>query len=388
VAPWLHGILGHRIDLNLARELANRGARVDFFSEWIDQPSVDPVKAALGRATLRLGRAVPSDRTSYAKFARVQYSRSLDRRVAERIAALHAETPYDVVYLIANESHWLPTYVRKRLSKPRPVVAVNVRNIVEDPFMLGYERPWKLLRTLLSPLYPLIHQVEVQRLRQFDTVFSNSDWTSILLDYFYGIRDSPVLSMVDGGFYETPLAVTGTESESYVAVPTAALDRSGERLVREISESVPNLRTFGKRSVAGVPHAGFLLDAELAPFLANATASLVIFDYETLGLLPLESLAAGTPVATLSKQGVRVALKGNPHVRFGESAQELVSAIRELSRLSKDRSWRGSCRESVRRFAPAPAVDQWLVDLRKRSPSGFLAGPPVGAPADATVPRR
>jgi hypothetical protein len=371
VVPWIHGIRGHRISMNLARELDARGARVDCFTGRVYDQLVPTFAAGIGRATLHVGRTLPTGKTSMLRYARFQYSRLLDRELSTAIAVEHRKAPFDIVFVVSNEGHWLAGYLRRLLS-PCPWMAVNVREMVEHPFWLGYERPWRLARTWFSPLYPLAHQIEVERLRQFDAVFSNSPWTSGLLDYFYGIRRSPSLMMVDPAFFETPL---GGASPEYIAVPTAALDAAGVRLAQQVAQRVPNLRTYGRREVPGIPHAGFLSDADLVRFIANAGAMLSIFDYEALGLIPLEALAAGTPVAMNPKHAPYALLSGNTHVRFGDSVEELSGGLAELTGLSTNAQWRAAGRESMRSFHPAAATDRWLADVARLSNLGpKLAG--------------
>jgi glycosyltransferase involved in cell wall biosynthesis len=387
VVPWIHGIRGHRISINLAQELAGRGAKVDFYIGRIFEPLVAPVRSGLGRATLHVGQTIPTGKTSMVRYARFQYSRLLDREISRSIARDHAQTPFDVVFVVSNEGHWLAGYLRKSLRPRVPLLAVNVREMVEHPFWLGYERAWSLPRTLFSPLYPLAHQIEVQRLREFDVVFANSPWTAELLDYFYGLRRSPTLMVVDRIFYDAPVA---TRPSEYVAVATASLDPAGTALLREIHAQVPNLRTYGKVAVPGIPHEGFLTDQKLVEFMAGAAANLFLFDYEALGLIPLESLAAGTPVVTVPKQGPLSVLAGNPHVRFGLTPDQLVAGLRDVMALSRDPAWRTSCRESVRGLDPKHATDLWLEQLSARSAlSASLARlrSPTAVPAPAAGTR-
>jgi len=353
VVPWMYDVGGHRVSIGLARELAAKGNRVRFFVGRMHQDLRPLVTAGLGLATLDLGRVIRPVRTSMLKFARYQYSRALDREVAWMIAKRHAESPFDLVFVVSNEGHWLPGYLRSVLRPPFPTTAVCVRELVEHPFWLGYERKRRLARTLFSSLYPLAHEYEIERLRTFDKVFSISSWTSLLLDYFYGIRDVPAFAIVDRMFFEVPINGMGS---TYIAVPTAALDRRGVEWVQAVYRHLPALRTFGRRPVPGVPHAGYLSDSELVSFLAGASATLFLFDYEALGLLPLESLATGTPVVTFPKQGVWAEHASNPGVRFGERPEQLIAGLMELSRLSTDPAWRLTCRRSVMRFHPDEAI--------------------------------
>ena len=360
VVPWLHGIRGHRVSINLARELADRGARVDFLVGRMNRELVGPVSSQLGKARPSYLGYLGSGRTSILRFARYQYSRSSDRALSKAVAIGHQQAPYDVVLVASNEGHWIAAYLRKRLGVKAPLLAVCVRELVEHPLWLGYERRWSHARKLFSPLYPLFHQAEAERLREFDRVYSISPWTSLLLDYFYGIRRSPTLAMVDRTFYDAQIP---SLPQNYVAVPTAALDREGVAMIQAVARAIPNLRTYGPTGVPGIPHEGFLSDPDLVSFVGSAAATLFVFDYEALGLIPLESLAAGTPVVTLPKQGPRVLLTGNPGVRFGTTPEELSAGLRELMPLSRDPAWRRELRASVGGFHPQRATNDFLSTL-------------------------
>lgn len=380
VVPWLHGIRGHRISVGLARELSAQGTPTEFFVGRLFEGLAPWLRAGLGGAALNVGREVRSGETSILEFARHQYSRSLDRELARTIAARHAVSPFDLVFVISNEGHGLASYLRRYIPSSRPLLAVCVRELVEHPFWLGYERKWRRARALFSSLYPLAHEYEAERLRTFDRVYSNSPWTSGLLDYFYGIRVAPTFALVDRMFYEAPRGPPGSD---YIAVPTASLDAEGTRTVQSIGRRVPGLRTFGKKAVPGLPHAGFLSDPELVSFLAGARATLFVFDYEALGLIPLESLAVGTPVVTIPKQGPWATLAGNPWVRFGTTADELARALEELRATPPTgEDVREICRRSVISFHPDRAIEGLWESLRddprSRYGEGSAGGP--GAP--------
>ncbi|MCI4351796.1 MAG: glycosyltransferase [Thermoplasmata archaeon] len=371
VVPWLDAMMGHRVSINLAQELADRGAKVDFLVGLMNRTLVGPVSKHLGAANPTYLGFINNTHASIPKYATYQYNRTLDRKLARSIADAHRRTPYDVVLVLSNEGHWIASYLRRYLPSQRPTLAVCVRELVENPFWLGYERPWPRARRLMSPLYPWIHDAESERLREFDRVYSISPWTSLLLDYFYGIRQSPTLAMIDRSFFEIPTASTPGD---YVAVPTAALDRSGISLVQEVAELVPNLRTYGPLAVPGIPHEGFLSDPDLVSFVAAAAATLFIFDYEALGLIPIESLAAGTPVATIPKEGPRLVLSGNPGVRFGTTSAELSTALVTLSKLSVESAWRKLLRNSVAGFHPSRATTAFLSTLSR--PLGVTSATP------------
>ncbi|EQD40073.1 glycosyltransferase, partial [mine drainage metagenome] len=96
-----------------------------------------------------------------------------------------------------------------------------------------------------------------------------------------------------------------------------------------------------------IPYRGFLSEDEMRVFLSGAAATLFLFDYEALGLVPFESLAAGTPVITLPKQGPHRTLSHNRDVYFGRDVGELRELCARILQSPPTRADRARCRESV-----------------------------------------
>ena len=104
--------------------------------------------------------------------------------------------------------------------------------------------------------------------------------------------------------------------------------------------------------------------------LQSAAATLFLFDYEALGLIPFESLACGTPVITRPEQGPGLELRGIPEVHFFRSYEELLAVCRKLLDTPRTEPRALGCWESVQGYAPDRAVASLLDVLEPpRSPS-------------------
>ncbi len=180
-----------------------------------------------------------------------------------------------------------------------------------------------------------------------------SRWSAAVLDYLYGLPSAASLATFDDALFVPPVGGSTESTGPYLAVPTAALDeRSGPLVARLALDGVP-IRTYGPQPLPGVPHAGFLPDSEMVRFLAGARGTVFLFDYEALGLIPIESLAVGTPVITWPREGPALEHEGNPHVRFVTGYTELLAAARSLASSPKTPEVIAGCRASIERYRPA-----------------------------------
>jgi hypothetical protein len=279
-----------------------------------------------------------------------QIVRGTDRAIARRLEQLHRTKPLDAIFVRSDEGHWLGEYVRQWTSSPRPVTILGVLDLLDHPFLLRHERSHPDLRGLATVAYPWLHRVEDRRLRAFDGLVTNSRWTTTLLDYLYGLGTLAEIDAYDDGRFD--LTGSGKYGEPYLAVPTASLDASTSAWVERLHDEGIPLRLYGSRAAGRVPTAGFLGDAEMAELLRGARATLFLFDYEAFGLIPVESLAVGTPVITLAKGGPYSEHRANAHVEFVRTYAETLAACRAALGRKPTPEDRTACRASVDAYRP------------------------------------
>ncbi len=359
-APFIKRVHGNRLAFCLARELARRHD-VTVVAETVLDRIVPEVRQQVAPAHFEFVRTTPSDRWSNLDLLSRQLLRGPDRRLASLLRRLHRSAPIDWVVVFSDEGHWVGEYLNRGADAARPRTALVLLDLIDHVFLLARDRPHSVLRRAVISVYPFIHRVEARRIRAFDRVFSISRWGAELSSYLYGLGPTESLAAVDDERFSPPATVD--DATPYIAAPTVSLRPTDEGLLRDLrARGVPVL-TFGPRAVPGIPHRGFLSDPELVSFLAGARATLFLFDYEGLGLLPLESLSVGTPVITLPSGAPFVELRENPYVRFGVSPEELAHLCLESLGQPRSRRQPDRIRESVHGYFAADVarrLERWL----------------------------
>jgi len=362
VVPLIKKVHGNRLSFCLARGLA-RSNEVTVYAETALDRLVPEVEKQVAPAGFRALRTTSSPRSTNLELLSHQLRRGPDRRLSDCLHADHRTKPFDWVVVFANEGHWIASYVASWSESNRPRTALALLDPIEQIFLLARDRPLPIARQLLMPLYPVLHRIESQRIRRFDRVFPISRWVSELGSFLYGITPADSLAALDSDLFTPPAQVD--DSTPYVAVPTMSLRPSDGDLVRAVARGGIPLTTFGPKEVSGVPHRGFLPDRELVSFLAGARATLFLFDYEALGLLPLESLAVGTPVVTLPSGGPFIELRENPFVSFANDVEGLTRLCNRFLREPRAVRDPDRIRASVREYFASEVSVRWARSLER-----------------------
>ncbi len=372
VTPLVSRVFGNRCAFVLARELA-RTHDVTLSVHSLSEPVADEVRRQIGGAQLDVLETVPARRDRMSRLLWWQLVRGPDRRLARRLRSLHRDSPWDAAIVFADEGHWLGEYLRSWPGAGRPVTAVCLLELLDHPFLLGYARPFAGLRALAMPALPAVHRVEAARLRAFDLRFGISGWSSTLLDYLYGIPSDGELAVYDDALFRPPSVQA--DGDGYIALPTASVDGGALGTVRWLADHGVRFLAYGPRPLDGIPHRGFVTDAQMVDLIGRARGTLFLFDYEALGLLPIESLACGTPVITEPRQGPYFEHRLNPQVRFATRREELLEACLQLQAHPRDPEAAAAAVESVRRYRPAAVAAALAEKVRSARRGG---GPPAG----------
>ncbi len=370
VTPYVGSVLGNRGAFVLARALA-RDHEVVVVADVVSAKLLAEVQSLVAPARFEAisTAALPPVRMS--RLMWLQLVRGTDRAIAHRLLEMHLRTPLDLVFVRSDEGHWIGEYIRKWPGPIRPATLLGVLDLIDHPFLLRYARPSPVVRALAGAIYPWLHWIENRRLRAFDGIVTNSRWTSTLLGYLYGLS---ALGEVDA--YDDDRFQLGPEEppvDPYIAVPTASLDPATIPWIERLAADGVPLRLYGPRPAGQVRTAGFLGDADMADLLRRARATLFLFDYEAFGLIPVESLAVGTPVITQPKGGPYSEHRNNPNVHFVVTYPEVRDACRRLVAEPKTAAVREACHQSVEQYRPARATAHLLVaidSIRSRPPSG------------------
>lgn len=365
VTPWLHGVRGNKIVLSYANELARTGHDTELLAHTVRPTFRAEIERLLGRA--RLSYVKESDRpyVGHADEIAWQLAGGRDRALADLITNSHQRSPFDALVLAANEGHGVGRLLRARLQGSGPLLGWSVMELIDHSFLLRYERDLPALRSLASPLYPIIHSRWARSLAAYDFLMANSEWTGDLLDYLYGAQIRHIFMSLAPSTFERPSPTGADTSPPYIAVPTASLGPHEQRLLTEVASSGVPLVGYGPRPARGIQHLGYLTEDRMREVLAGAAATLFLFDYEALGLIPFESLALGTPVITLPKHGVRRQWLQHPFVTFARSPEEFVEAVRRSLEHPPTPEARQRAADSIRPFAAANTAQEFVHFLER-----------------------
>lgn len=366
--PWINSVGGNKIALSLATELSREGHEVEVFCLKIRSDLLPEVKQMLGGAHLSFQGCTNSG--SYRRregFVWAVWS-GYDQALARMIAQSHKANRLDVVLLVANEGFRLARILRMELADPRPLLGWSLMELMDHSYLLRAERDLSALRSLLGLLYPAAHWTWHQYLTAYDFLCANSTWTATLLEYLYGLQCGHVLISIPSDAFESVAAFVQPSGTPYVAVPTVSIARSQYSVLKEIAARGISLVSYGPKPVPGTLHLGFLTEEKMRSVLAGAVATLFLFDYEGLGLIPFESIAVGTPVVTLPKHAVHLQWAGNPYVTFVDRPEGLAQACARWSTEPPSKADRDAARATIAQYAAPAAAKSLLSFLRGITP--------------------
>lgn len=361
IVPWLHGVSGNRTVLCIARDMARQGNEVHVFSHTVRRASLGDVEAGLEGARLSYVRASDTDFSNARSVLRWQLLNAGDRALSRLIAREHDTSQFDALVLVSNEGRSILRHLRRTLAQPQPLVGCSVMEIAEHSILLRRERGHRFARVLASPMLPAIHWAWGNALNECDLLCANSQWTSEIFEYLYGRRCEHLLIGIPDELFLNPTRLEPDHSgPPYVAVPTISIGQTERRILDAVRRSDIRLVSFGPKAVGCGTHLGFLSPSRVREVLAGAAATLFLFDYEALGLIPFESIAVGTPVVTLPKQGVYRQWAGHPSVRFAEDPGDLAEACSLLLRTPPTQKERTEAAQSIAGYRSSRAAEAFV----------------------------
>ena len=347
VIPWLARTGGNKTSLYLAQELVSHGVQVELFAHTVSWTVLPRLAETTPDVPFRYIRTRAKGFADHLDPIAWNVALRRDKELATLIARRHEEDAFDAVILFANEGRTIARNLRRILGVRTPRLGWCVMELVDHSFLLRRERDLSSLRSIALPLYPLLHALWNKAYADHDFLLTNSPWTAELLEYLYGLNSyGDVILLPHSAFHQEPRL----QGPIYFAVPTVSLGPHESKLLAELARAGLPLVAYGPKPpppFTSVPYRGFLSELDMRAFLANAVATLFLFDYEALGLVPFESLAAGTPVVTLPKQGPYRSLGHNPDVHFGRDGRQLRDLCSQILSHPPMESDRTRCRESV-----------------------------------------
>jgi glycosyltransferase involved in cell wall biosynthesis len=344
VDPYIRGIFGQRECLKLAALLSEEN-EVDLVVHRISANVVQEVRSKIGRANLIFFSLNPSNDYEFPYTIKYMYGGIADRSLSSFLRG----RSYDAIVVISSvEGWWLGYMLKNEKRGNRPLICLVPTDPPTGVSLEFYETGRH--RGLARLTDEVFIRFQRFRLSHFDCVFGQSEWTNSIMRRVYGISPIGKAGGVDKERFDVR-RVRLRDEEPYIAVPTVALDARRKDIVRKLHEAGVRMKLYGPVRL-GIPgELGYISDEQLVDVLGNASATLFLFDYESLGLIPLESLSLGTPVITERRLGPGYELAGNEHVTFVDGFEEALRACRESASRRLTLEERLKISESVRQYS-------------------------------------
>ena len=348
VIPYLNVINGNKPPIRFVNKLSAEGVEIDLVVHTMRRELRNYLENSIGQTNLIVLKATDHSPNKITSFFKSEFSHKYAIDLSYEIKKRHSEKRYDFIIQYGNEGRDLALEIKKWKSVTPPKIGLVVMELVDHVFLRNGNEGFSVSRTLLFPFYKLVHHFEYMKFKAYDSLLSISTWTSILLMYFYGLRSESEFIFYD----ETEFFVNHSiNKENYIIVPTASLSIKYRETVSKLYKDGINLITYGNLEVSGVPHLGYLPEEEMKTRISRARALLFLFDYEAFGLIPLESLALGTPVITIPKDGPFIYLKDNKCTYFVNNYSEILEKCKDVSNEAwLDKNPVNLCNESVSNF--------------------------------------
>jgi glycosyltransferase involved in cell wall biosynthesis len=185
----------------------------------------------------------------------------------------------------------------------------------------------------------------------------------------------PVEGVVPGYLYPFNFApTTATPTREYIL---AYLGKETHlRCLRELARSGLPIKVFGMKSrgwISGsrieaersnIELLGAVSHDELRTLYTNALFTAFPFTEEPFGLIPIESMACGTPVLTYSKQGPGETVLDGATGWLVSSSEEFVRTAERVHASGYPNSWREACMRQANTFRIEVAANRWSTILR------------------------
>lgn len=282
-------------------------------------------------------------------------------------------------YLFNVTGHELRTLIEKHPADCYVHISCSGFSVVEEKVdaPLGYyshglifagffSQPWYQrlpvvypMKAVLRFLSPLILSKTCRLLDGFDFFLANSQYTKEHLYFHTGYQAKCVHLPIDVKKYRFD---TIERSNNYfLAVGTP----------REIDiDLISNLgRKFrilypGKQAIPHCENLGYVSDEKLINLYGNAIATIFPHHHEEFGLIPVESMACGTPVLTYDYQGPGETVLSGVTGWTVDTQSELLDKVEEIAHLGVSAGMRSDCIDYVRdRFSASACTSEFLKSI-------------------------
>ncbi|MHB1493635.1 MAG: glycosyltransferase [Thermoplasmataceae archaeon] len=272
---------------------------------------------------------------------------------------------FDLVIVPSNEGKWIGQFLRRFPRQFRPLTMLTIMELHENGMFMSHGNSLKRIASpFFYPIFFILQFFEKARISSFDIISANSMWTGQLLSYFYGINSTIEMNMYDGNLFNTEIKFPPS-LKKYIAVSTVSIQDRHRDWIEKLERDGIDIIAFGSRKINSKSYEGFVSDEKLHEILANASATLFLFDYEAFGLIPLESLISGTPVITEPKMGVLTTYRDSKDVHFAESYGEILSLCKRFLSTEKTDEISKRCKNWAEKYSPHTITEKIMSEYEK-----------------------
>lgn len=264
--------------------------------------------------------------------------------------------------LVVSVSHCVAKGVRVPAGVPHVCYCNAPMRFVWDqyPHYFGPGRASLPVRMAMGALAPSLRRWDVKTAAGVTRFIGNSGTIVNRIKRYYGLDAEIVYPAVDVDFFPLQkgpredfyLMVSAFAPYKRVDIAIDAFNRLGKRLV--IVGKGQDERALRAQAGATVEFKGWASDRELAGLYGRCRA-LIFPGEEDFGIVPVEAMAAGSPVIAFGRGGVtETVVEGETGVFFPEQTPEsLAAAVRRFETLTLDPAL---CRARAEKFNPAVFV--------------------------------
>jgi glycosyltransferase involved in cell wall biosynthesis len=247
------------------------------------------------------------------------------------------------------------------------------RFLWDEKFLRDFPLP-QFLKKMLRPTFRKLRLWDFAAGARPDFFWANSKFTAEKIRRFFG-RNSEVLPPpVDFRFFSAGKKLP--RGDFFLAAGRLVSQKNWENLIAAFLRSGKNLKIVGaghlqkklQRIASGaknIEFCGFVDREKLREFFGTARAT--IFSHaEDAGIVPIESLAAGTPVVAFRAGGAAENLPKNcAHFFDGNSADEIFAAVQSFDEKKFSQK---TCRAAAKNFSTekfAAAIRNKIIEFQK-----------------------
>ena len=365
VLPYLHKIEGNKTAITLISQLIKEGCEVTLITWMIRSSIYDNLSTKYSGLKIEYHKKMKGGGFGISFALKYQLLRGIDRKLASGILNQKWLSNFDLVIVASNEGKWIGQYIRKAKTYNKPITLITIMELHENGMFLFQRKiVLKIASFFFYPIFFILQQFEMERIKAFDVVSVNSRWTGNSLRYFYGISSNIIMSFYDSDLFKEHENIQYIK-EKYIAVPTVSITKIHEKIIQNLIKDGINIIAFGSRKIDSEKYLGYVTDEKVREILTNASATLFLFDYEAFGLIPLESLICGTPVITEPKLGVYTEYNTCSDVHFAEEYEDIKELCRQFLGSDKTSDSRRRCIDWAEQYNPESVTKKILQAYEK-----------------------